>query len=109
LPQLHRQSARRRHRAIGAPLDLFDNRRRSVVRCDDQQQRETILNTTIAVTALRRFAVACLAAMACCAVAAPVTIPLNYVPSGGYSASGSVTYDDAIQVPARPTRPASSR
>jgi hypothetical protein len=57
------------------------------------------LNTTIAVTALRRFAVACLAAMACCAVAAPVTIPLNYVPSGGYSASGSVTYDDAIQVP----------
>jgi hypothetical protein len=50
-------------------------------------------------SALRRFVAACLAATACCAFAAPVTIPLNYAPSGGYTATGSVTYDDAIQVP----------
>lgn len=37
--------------------------------------------------------------MAAAALAAPVTIPLSYPASGGYTASGSVTYDDAIQVP----------
>lgn len=57
------------------------------------------MNTTTAMSMLRRFAAACLAATACCAVAAPVTLPLYYRLSGGYSATGSVTYDDAIQVP----------
>jgi hypothetical protein len=57
------------------------------------------LNTTIAIAMLRRFAATCLAATACCAVAAPVTIPINYPPVAGYAATGSVTYDDAIQVP----------
>jgi hypothetical protein len=50
-------------------------------------------------SALRQLVAACLAASACWAVAAPVTIPLNYPASGGYAATGSVTYDDAIQVP----------
>jgi hypothetical protein len=61
--------------------------------------RESLLNTTIAIAMLRRFAATCLAATACCAVAAPVTIPINYPSVAGYAATGSVTYDDAIQVP----------
>jgi hypothetical protein len=32
-------------------------------------------------------------------MAAPVTVPLNYPLAGGYAATGSVTYDDVIQVP----------
>lgn len=57
------------------------------------------MHTTIAMSALRRFAGACLAATACCAAAAPVTVPLTYPLSSGYAATGSVTYDDAVQVP----------